>query len=231
MEKKNYRQSKVTPDTLEESRKLRAIWNSVAHPNQEQFGQQFDIGNQSAVGHFLLGRTPISLKAAKGFAQGLRCAIADFSPRLAAEASAIADVMPSESGFEKLTGAEVDPKDGGKVISVGSPIAFRPAFMQKIGVPGNAAATIDIVDRSNEPLIPMGAVVLLNQAETKVRDGKLYAFRLGEQLLVRKLHAQKDGSLLATAENPDQKSFPVTIVKKNHGFELLGRVAWIGHEI
>jgi hypothetical protein len=33
----------------------------------------------------LYGETPLSLKAAKGFAEGLNCYIDDFSPRLAAQ--------------------------------------------------------------------------------------------------------------------------------------------------
>ncbi len=59
----------------------------VAHterPNQTIFGEKYGVGTQSAVTSFLSGRTPISLKAAKGFAEGLGCRIADFSPRLAA---------------------------------------------------------------------------------------------------------------------------------------------------
>lgn len=49
------------------------------------FGEQFEIGNQSAVGQFLRGEAALSLKAAKGFALGLGCPISAFSKRLAAE--------------------------------------------------------------------------------------------------------------------------------------------------
>lgn len=80
------RKAKVTPETLEESRKLRALWDAAEdRPSQAVFAEIFEIGSQTAVATFLKGTTPLSKKAAKGFAAGLNCKIEDFSPRLAAE--------------------------------------------------------------------------------------------------------------------------------------------------
>lgn len=82
------RKAKVTPETLEESKKLREIWDMATNrPSQAVFAETFGIGSQTAVATFLRGTTPISKKAAMGFAAGLGCKIADFSPRLAAEIS------------------------------------------------------------------------------------------------------------------------------------------------
>jgi hypothetical protein len=84
------RQGKVTPVHLAEAKRLREIWDRTkqqrtaqGYGSQEAFGQAFEIGNQSAVGFFLNGKTALSFKAASGFARGLECRIADFSPRLA----------------------------------------------------------------------------------------------------------------------------------------------------
>jgi len=84
------RQAKVTPENLEESARLRALWElhqprlaQLGYGTQELFGAKFNIGGQAAVGHFLNGRSPISLKAALGFSRGLGVPVADFSPRLA----------------------------------------------------------------------------------------------------------------------------------------------------
>lgn len=79
----------------EEARQLRAIWdaNPQGRPGQAQFGEIFDIGGQSAVANFLSGRSPLSLKAALGFARGLRLRLQDFSPRLAKEAISIAKAL------------------------------------------------------------------------------------------------------------------------------------------
>lgn len=90
------RKSKVTPETQEEAKRLRDLWDSRPHPGQAEFGEKFGIGNQSAVSQFLRGVVPLSLNAAAGFAQGLGCRVDDFSPRLAAEAATIASMVPGE---------------------------------------------------------------------------------------------------------------------------------------
>ena len=99
----NTRQAKVTPETQEESRRLKALWVACANrPNQTVFGEKFDIGSQSAVTSFLNGRTPISLKAAKGFARGLNCRISDFSPRIAAMESSWPFELVDQERYEAL---------------------------------------------------------------------------------------------------------------------------------
>lgn len=92
-----YRRAKVTPENLEEARRLGQLWESRSHPPQAEFGEAYDIGNQSAVSAFLRGKTPLSLKAARGFAAGLGCRIEDFSPRLAAEAAAISNMVTADA--------------------------------------------------------------------------------------------------------------------------------------
>lgn len=93
--KKNERAAKVTPANKEEAKRLRLLWESrKANRTQAEFGEEFGIGNQSAVGQFLRGEIPLSLKAARGFATGLGCELSEFSPRLAAEAAEIAKAAP-----------------------------------------------------------------------------------------------------------------------------------------
>lgn len=78
---------KVTDENRAEARRLRAIWDAAkargAVSSQEKFGADYGIGGQAAVWQFLSGKTPLSAKAAAGFAEGLGCKVADFSPRLA----------------------------------------------------------------------------------------------------------------------------------------------------
>lgn len=70
----------------EEASRLFQIWHREKRLSQGEFGAKFQIGKQAAVGQFLNGDTALSFKAARGFAEGLGCTIADFSPRLAQEA-------------------------------------------------------------------------------------------------------------------------------------------------
>lgn len=93
----NSRKAKVTEESLAEALRLRGIWDSTKHCGQAEFGEQYGIGNQSAVGQYLRGEIPLNLKAAAGFAKGLGCTIADFSSRLADQACEYAAL----SGFDQ----------------------------------------------------------------------------------------------------------------------------------
>jgi hypothetical protein len=108
---KTSRQGKITEENEREAELLRELWEASADKrsaagvgSQGAFGESFDIGNQGAVWQYLNAKTALSKKAAAGFARGLGCRIADFSPRLAAEIEAL-----SESSSEEPGAAEIHP--------------------------------------------------------------------------------------------------------------------------
>ena len=106
MEKKS-RQAKVTPEHIQESKLLKELWDKHAvDTTQAAFGGEYGIGVQGAVWQFLNGKTPLSIKAAEAFAKGLKCDVADFSPRLAQEIKA-----RSQWPFRVLTPAQWDDLD------------------------------------------------------------------------------------------------------------------------
>lgn len=80
------KRAKVTEEHKAEAVALKAIWDSTKHETQDVFGETYKIGNQSAVGQFLRGEAPLSMKAARGFAKGLGKPIESFSMRLAKDA-------------------------------------------------------------------------------------------------------------------------------------------------
>lgn len=80
------KKAKVTEEHKAEAAALKAIWDLTKHETQTVFGELYGIGNQSAVGQFLRGEAPLSMKAARGFAKGLGQPIESFSMRLAKDA-------------------------------------------------------------------------------------------------------------------------------------------------
>ena len=103
------RKARVTEENRLEAERLKAIYNGEPHNGkpegltQADFGAKYDIGAQAVVWQYLNGRIPLNLRAATGFARGLKRKIADFSPRLAAEAA-------------KLTSGESQPEQA-KILS------------------------------------------------------------------------------------------------------------------
>lgn len=114
-----HRRAKLTDEHREESARLKAIWKqrkdalaAEGLASQMAFGARFGIGTQAAVGFFLNGKTPLSLKAALGFAEGLRCSVKDFSPRLAAE---LARIQPHlEAGRVQMGGPDAGSDELGR---------------------------------------------------------------------------------------------------------------------
>lgn len=102
------RKAKVTEENLEEAKRLMDLWKQKSTMSQAEFGETFNIGNQSAVGQFLNGLTPLSLKAAAGFAKGLQCTIVDFSPRLADQAAEVSMLSGLEMAPKNLSDLKLD---------------------------------------------------------------------------------------------------------------------------
>lgn len=228
------RKAKVTPENLVEAEQLRQIWARTKHPNQAEFGEVYGVGNQSAVGQFLRGVTPLSMKAAKGFAKGLGCQIGDFSPRLAAEAEDLAPLAGGGLDVDFALVPQVDVKvsagHGALVYAEGSKsaLSFRRSFLQDIGVSERSAVVLTAKGHSMEPTIRDGAVLLVSTAAKSLIDRQIYAFRQDGHLYVKRMRMQ--GTLvLAESDNPDRETYPdIVISGKDEDFEVIGRVLWMG---
>lgn len=227
------RKAKVTPENLAEAERLRAIWRDTPHLNQTEFGEQFEIGNQSAVGQFLRGVTPLSLKAARGFAKGLDCQIGDFSPRLAAEIDALTPHTSNpEADFALVRQVDVSVSagHGALVYKEGSKssLSFRRAFLQDIGVSEGSAVIMTAKGHSMEPTIRDGAVLLVSTAAKTLLDRQVYAFRQDGHLFVKRMRMQGT-TVVAESDNPDRETYPdMLITAKDDDFEVIGRVLWMG---
>lgn len=167
------RKAKVSPVHLEEAAALRKIWDSTSHAPQARFGELFDIGNQSAVGQFLRGAVPLSLKAARGFARGLNCSIADFSPRLAADAQTIVALMGNLPAHGAIAPHDVEvliprsqPRSGFQIENSDAPGELARAFVTI----GASLAKLDTIGRRQaQPLFDALLATPENAAELAER--------------------------------------------------------------
>jgi transcriptional regulator with XRE-family HTH domain len=86
-----FKPSKLEQWQIEDAHRLKRLY--VVHcpkgMSQELFGERFGIGNQAAVWQYLNAKRPLNIKAAAAFARGLGLAIADISPKLAAQLDAM----------------------------------------------------------------------------------------------------------------------------------------------
>lgn len=131
-----------TEEQIQDSVRLRKLFEEHAGMSQLEFGQVYGIGNQGMVWQYLNADKPkgsvLNVAAAVKFAEGLHCRVSDFSPTLQKEIDRIAafasDRHPTADGepeHEKLyamteglaSPSQTDPEIQSPVLSGLSPAA------------------------------------------------------------------------------------------------------------
>ena len=75
-------------------------------------------------------------------------------------------------------------------------------------------------------LVAPSSVVVVDTSEAKApRDG-IYALRIGENRIVRRLQTLPSGEIEVSAENPAFKSFRFS--RGDQSVSVLGRIIWVG---
>ena len=101
--------------------------------------------------------------------------------------------------------------------------AFRQDFINEMGGNPDALVMFDVLGVSMEPTIPDGSTVLVHLRDTSIRSGLVYAVRVNDELLVKRL-IQEPGRLVCHSDNP---TFGDTVIDgENPNFEVFGRVRW-----
>ncbi|MDW0617334.1 helix-turn-helix transcriptional regulator [Mannheimia haemolytica] len=80
------------------------------------------------------------------------------------------------------------------------------------------------------PTISDGDMLLVNRAATQPKDGKIYVFRQGEQLWVKRVQGIMGGIRLIS-DNKELYSPIDVIFDETLDFEVIGQVVYIGHEM
>lgn len=232
---------KVTSETLEESRRLKAIWDSTEHPGQAIFGEEFGIGSQSAVGQFLRGERPLSLKAAIGFSKGLKCNISDFSTRLtetiaAASASTLNSELiesPEAGDFVDITQYTACGAMGPGIILEDHPPGFIKSWRVdkrwlKLNVPSYTnVSNLCIVTgfgNSMKPRYNPGDPLLMDSGVTQVDHDGIFFFRIEQHGFIKQLQRipTENGLVLrAKSFNTDYESFDITA---GMDFQIFGKI-------
>lgn len=222
------RKARVTEEHLSEAAKLRAIWDASDHGlSQQVFGEKFGIGNQSAVGQFLRGQTPLSMKAAVGFAKGLNCNLADFSPRLSlqiAEGTRLIsgeavphnldfDGRPGDVSAVQVTGEirfladdvqVTDVQNAGYVVGSGVQDGYALRVVGSDGSPAFRDGQYLVLERNADPastdycLIQTDGMTKLLEFRTEVEDAYAFdTFHFRDRVILMKDEIEQFDSVVA----------------------------------
>lgn len=109
-------------------------------------------------------------------------------------------------------------------------VAFRTDWLREIGVAAANAAVLTAGGDSMEPLIPDGALMLVDVSIREVRNGCIYVIVKDGDLLVKRVHRRTDGTISLISENtryPAEDISPAQLDK----LHIVGRVRWVGRAI
>lgn len=107
-------------------------------------------------------------------------------------------------------------------------LAFSRAWLSRMGIPAADASLVHVEGESMAPTLADGAVVLINHARREPRGRRIYVFRDGDELLIKRLELLGQGQLLVQSDNPE---FPTRLLDATHNIEIIGEVVWTGHKV
>lgn len=229
------RSKQIEPWQQEDAARLYALFKQYATMSQMAFGAAYEIGNQSMVSQYLLGKRPLNIEAAKKFSLGLGRPIDEFSPTLAkriAEASERIDQDAPEADHApiRLVDAKASAGKGEIVFSddITKVLMFRRDWLAKndakpdqtIGfeVAGDSMADLHIID---------GSVVLANRRRTDPLSKRVYVVWINGKLYVKEL-VKKDGMWWARSHNAARAADYPDILIDDPAARIVGRAFWCG---
>lgn len=96
-------------------------------------------------------------------------------------------------------GAEPDSDEG-------RPISFRQDWFDKYGFVPERLLAVGVRGESMEPTMSDSDTVVINTADTKLKDGKIYAVNFDGEAVIKRL-VNDYGRWFLVSDNPDQKRY------------------------
>ena len=163
----------LTPEQIADAARLLALWEAWQETrkirgdpfvSQGKFAQTHGLGTQGNLWQYTNAKTPLNIRAAMSFAEGLGCKIEDFSPTLAAKAHEIGAYLqaPKPSAFADLASQRATPgvdfPSSAEVF-----VAFKDQLPESLRVYAEQKVTISEQDFEADYLSPdlsVGVVVV-----------------------------------------------------------------------
>ena len=212
--------------------------------SQAAFGEEYEIGNQSMVSQYLLGRRPLNIEAASKFARGLGIKIADFSPSIAQKVSLASTTLddtgalPASPPAMKANCTIRSYEAGGAMGKSGVVLPDQPGVITRWDVSKkwlnenvrshSGAANLCIVTGFGDSMQPMfnpGDPLLVDIGINTVEFDSVYFFRIGNDGYVKRLQRiPTEGGLVIRAISENKSAYEPFNITQKMDFHVLGRV-------
>lgn len=233
---KESKKQPLSPEDVAAAERLRAIWFSKAKRlglTQQRAGDLMGGITQGAVGHYLHARAPLGLQAVLQFASMLQVDPRDIRDDLGAMPEAIDAVMnaarvgDSVAMYDALASAG-EGHPASEFTRIGD-LTFRIGSLERKGIDPKRAGIFFVTGRSMEPRLYDGDAILFDRRETEATvDGKMFVIQWGGDRYVKRVFRELDGRLRIVSDNKAPEFQDRFVHVGDDGFQILGRVRWIG---
>jgi len=136
--------------------------------------------------------------------------------------------------FDTIRRFDVSAAAGdGMINPEGDPVdhlAFSKRWLASQGISPGDSYLITVRGDSMEPAIYHGDLVMIDERKTRIRSGKIYAFRDGDALRIKRIEVIPDTALILRSDNPKHAPDHRIGDAMNHVSQnVLGQVVWSGH--
>lgn len=106
-------------------------------------------------------------------------------------------------------------------------LPFRSITLKQRNIPINMAKVVKVTGDSMEPRLFDKDIISINTADTRIRDGKIYAVRVHDLQKVKVLIRNTDGTITLRSYNPTYADEIISKEQIESGdFQVLGRMWW-----
>ncbi len=134
----------------------------------------------------------------------------------------IANILarPDEEGQTLITCEDKD-----------TPLAFSKNWLERKGDPAQMGI-LDVTGNSMSPRIEDGDMVIVDQSQRELFEGRIYAIRIDREIVIRRV-AKEPGRILLISDNPDAEPRRISLDIKNEfaGWAAMGRIIYVAKDL
>ncbi|TIH15679.1 helix-turn-helix transcriptional regulator [Marinifilum sp. JC120] len=141
----------------------------------------------------------------------------------------------SSNDFRKAPRALARTERDGKKLNIDNDapdlLAFSTNWMAEKGDP-DSMKILTVTGNAMAPRIEDGNHVLVDESQKDFFEGRIYAVRIDEEILIRRV-AREPGRILLISENQEASPGPITLENSNptHNWASIGRVVFVAKDI
>lgn len=110
-------------------------------------------------------------------------------------------------------------------------LAFSKRWLEQNGISAGDSILINVRGDSMEPSIYDGDLVMIDRRKTQIRSGRIYVFREGDILRIKRLELIPGAAIILRSDNPKHPAEHRTGEAMNSVSEgVVGEVVWSGHK-